>query len=633
VHRLRRAEAPLTLRFYNNLMWSYVRAGAPARAVDVFDDLPNPNVECYTTLVKALGALRRPREAVRLLGEMRARAVAPGLWTYNAVIAACVRGGRLDWAREVLAEMAAAGVRPNVVSWNTIIDWHARQKKGAGRLAGAAAAFAEMKAAGVQPNTVTYTTMMKSYAASGAMNKAEGIFAEMKKRFPDICVDVEAYNTLLAAHAARLDWRRCLELLDEMQLSMTRRALSASPAPDEGGGGGGERLEEYRPGDDGFGHGGLSRSASSSRNVLSSDDGLGARSGTGRGGPAGNMDIEQLLRVKPNAHSYALVIKGCADARRVEIAHTVFDEMLADGISPPPPHAVVSLLGGYASTGDFPRALSMLKRLKEWGIAPNLRMMCALMNSCLNAGEPDLALAIFAKVKASSTPPDVVAFTMLLKAYGMKGDLAKALNVVKAMTRDGATVRPNVVTYNALISCANENGRPDAALRALRMALDDRSVDIDDNTFHALVQRASVDSRRFTARGGGRMSAAAEAASVDVGDDLSDEEDALGAVSEGAESLRQTAADEADAENIMGQSAREYLDYLLAVVQIVREAGRAPNGTVYVALLEACEMCDDGDLGVKLVEDRQRGGFRVGRAFASEARLYEESMRSRAKRS
>jgi pentatricopeptide repeat protein len=645
VFRLRRAEAPLTLRFYNNLMWSYVRARAPARAVDIFDDLPNPNVECYTTLAKALGALRRPEAAVKLLAEMRARGVAPNVRTYNAVIAACFRGGggwsqslSADRALALFAEMQVAGIEPNVVTWNTLIDWHARQRKGADRLAGTAKAFAEMKVAGVQPNTVTYTTMMKSYASSGAINKAEGIFVEMKRRFPLIAVDTEAYNTLLTAHAARLDWRRCLELLDEMQLSGERGGVQLSDSyrreEEENDG------EAERKDDDGFSRGGVSRSPSSSRNVLSNDS------------FSASVKTEHPLLVEPNAVSYALVIKACADSRRVEIAHTVFDEMLADGISPPPPHAVVSLLGGYASTGDFSRALDMLNRLKGWGIAPNLRMMCSLMNACLNAQQPDIALAIYAKIKASSTRPDVVAYTMLLRAYGAKGDLDKAYNVIKAMTHGRTPVPPNIVTYNALIHCANEVGRPDAALRALQMALADSNVHLNNNTFQAIVQRASVKNKRFYVRG--ELSTLADVrydpnlidpSEMDDVDTLCVDSSTAWRMEGSVESVlestslekggvgRLLSADDVGTGNIAGQSAREYLDYLMEATRIVRAAGSMPNGVVYVALLEACETCGDIALGVQLVAERRSGKFRVARQLASEARLYEETMRSRDKRS
>lgn len=588
LYRLKRVEAPLTLRFYNNLMWSYVKAREPQKAVDVFDDLPNPNVECYTTLAKALGILRRPDDAICLLQEMRARAVTPNIRTYNAIIASCVRTGDLEKARALFTEMEIDGVSPNVVSWNIIMDWHARQKKGAARLAGAAQAFADMKASGVRPNTVTFTTMMKSYAASGAINKAEGIFAEMKKRFPAIVVDTEAYNTLLRAHSSRLDWRRCLELLDEMQLSGTPVSLSKKTAPNssldaplslEAG-------EYSDAGEDGFGRGGQSKSVSSRRNVLSGSAESAPRSGysivpsapsplsaTSLDSKVGASVDREMMGIRPNAVSYSLVVKACADAGRVRIAETVFDEMLADGISPPPPHAVVSLMRGYASVGDFSSALEMLKQLKEWDISPNLKMMCTLMDACLEAGEPALALSIYARIKASGTEMDVVALTLLLRAYGAAGELDKAFNVLTTMAKGGRATSPNAATYNALIRACARAGSVDRALRALSMTLNDYCI--DDRAYDALV-------------------------SMEVGPTV---------------------------------SPSEYLKYLLDAVALVRTAGHTPNGVAYVALLEACEQVGAMDVGLMVMGERHAGKFRVGRATSSNARLYEESLRTSYERS
>lgn len=623
--RLKKVEAPLGLRFYNVLMWSFIEARAAEKAVDVFDELPNPNVECYTTYAKALSALKRPGGALRMLESMRARRVVPNVYTYNSVIAACVKGGEGGRAADLFVEMADDGVKPNVVSWNILINWHARKKKSAERLAGTTASFNVMKASGVLPNAVTYTTVMKSYAASGAMNKAEGIFEEMKKRYPAVVVDVGAYNTLLSAHANRLDWRRCLELLDEMQLSGGSRPRSRED--DE---------EEYIEEDDGFGRGGYLRSTSSSRSVFSNEE---RRGGYGEYGAAysyGASDEVRSVKVKPNDVSYSLVIKALSDARRVEIAHTVFNEMLADGVSPPPLHAIVSLMGGYASSGDFQRSSEMLKLLKGWGIPPNLRVMTSFMTACVVGNEPDLALSVFAKMKASNTQPDVVACTMLLRAYGMKGELESAVDVVKVMKEGSSNgVLPNIITYNELISCANDNGRPDVALETLQMALDDPSVRVNENTFQALVQRSAVEGQRMfgPSRGSVREDegfGGYQGVSVKPGVGFQgDQENELNALGSDKVPVTSASFSGPDVGGIKGVSAKGYLDYLMELTRMLRGVGMVPNGTIYVALLEAAETCGQAELGMSLVKEKSRGLFRIGRMSRSEVRLYEESIRSR----
>jgi pentatricopeptide repeat protein len=335
-------------------------------------------------------------------------------------------------------------------------------------------------------------------------------------------------------------------------------------------------------------------------------------------------------RVAPNSVTYALVVKGCADAGRPAVARDVFNEMLECGITPPA-QAVVSLLAAYASAGEFSSSVTLLKRLKEWGIVPNIRMMSSVMHACLNAGQPNAALTVFSKVKSSSSKPDVVLYTLLVKAYGMKGEFEKAFNVLKTMLREGSHCTPNVVTYNTLISCAVSHGRTDLALRALQCALDrpGRSR-INNATFDALVNVSFRDDA-------GKVSSATDALlAVEDFDEFVVE--AVGGTREVDVKLKQIPAGDkaADGQSVGAPAIQKYsplyLSYLMDAVYIVRQAGAFPNGQIYVALLETCELCEEWSIGMRLISERAKGGFVVGRASISEARFFEEIFRSRAQR-
>lgn len=621
--RLRQVEAPLGLRFYNCLMWGYIQAKSPRLALEVFDELPNPNVECYTTLVKAYSALGRPDDALRLLPAMRARGVVPNIRTYNALISACVRSGDLGKATALFSDMVVDSVSPDVVSWNIILNWHAKQKRGVDRLTGTAQAFADMKASGVKPNTITFTTLMKAYAASGAINKAEGIFAEMKKRFPIIRVDTGAYNTLLAAHSARLDWRRCVELLKEM-----KRIDLEKTAPKWDSADGSDRLVD----------GGVSASIASSRNVLSND----SYRPSGVRVPVALSDSSRRKRVgdpmryaEPNAVSYALVIRACADAGQVRIAIAVFEEMIQHGFSPPPSQAIVSLLAAYARSGDFQSSVALIQKLKDWAIVPNVQMMSTLMDSCLNAYQPDLALSVFNRIEGSEAKPDVVVYTMLVRALGMKGDLEQAFQVVGLMQTKGRAARPNNVTYNALIEAACAHGRFDLAIAAFKMMLSKViGCRTNVNTFKALVQRPdemkvrrprTKESHSPPVRGPTEIAEVAQFTKAAL-----DSENAR--LQEWQALMPSSTTFKSDPDSgLNGESydAAERLQYLQSVVALTREARMSPNGDLYVALLDACEECEDWDTAMATVQERENGKFLVARAIAADARVYEEALRHR----
>ena len=62
------------------------------------------------------------RHAVGLVEEMRAAGVAPNVITYNAAFSACEKGGQWECAVGLMEEMRAAGVAPDVITYNAAIS-------------------------------------------------------------------------------------------------------------------------------------------------------------------------------------------------------------------------------------------------------------------------------------------------------------------------------------------------------------------------------------------------------------------------------------------------------------------------------------------------------------------------------
>ena len=49
--------------------------------------------------------------------------------TYSTLIDGCVRKGKLDTGKALLSEMTAAGVKPNAVTYNTLMRAYAKDDK------------------------------------------------------------------------------------------------------------------------------------------------------------------------------------------------------------------------------------------------------------------------------------------------------------------------------------------------------------------------------------------------------------------------------------------------------------------------------------------------------------------------
>jgi hypothetical protein len=118
--------------------------------------------------------------------------------------------------------------------------------------------------------------------------------------------------------------------------------------------------------------------------------------------------------------------------------------------------------------GDAVAALELLREMKLRRVGVTVVVFGAVMDACLRANNPDLALALAAELRKALDPDEIV-YAMIVRAYGMKREVRKAALLVAALQREhsdaaalaagsedaaaaGAPgVQPSVVLYNALL--------------------------------------------------------------------------------------------------------------------------------------------------------------------------------------
>ena len=88
-------------------------------------------------------------------------------------------------------------------------------------------------------------------------------------------------------------------------------------------------------------------------------------------------------------------------------------------------------------------------------------------------------------VRGPGISPDTYCCTSLIKAYGMKGEAEKALDVVRMMIELG--LRPDLVTYNTLIDACEKNGRLEEATRIFRQELPEQGLKPDIFTYTVML--------------------------------------------------------------------------------------------------------------------------------------------------
>ena len=115
----------------------------------------------------------------------------------------------------------------------------------------------------------------------------------------------------------------------------------------------------------------------------------------------------------------------------------------------------MSFITAHARNADPVAALGLLREMKLEGIRPPLEAFSSAMDACLRANNPDLALALASEMRKSNIEPDEVAFTMIVRAYGLKGQVRKAALLVASLQREATGpapgVKPGPALYNALL--------------------------------------------------------------------------------------------------------------------------------------------------------------------------------------
>ncbi|XP_052174295.1 pentatricopeptide repeat-containing protein At3g09650, chloroplastic [Diospyros lotus] len=190
-------------RIYTTLMKGYMKEGRVSDTVRMLeamrhqeDSASRPDHVSYTTVVSALVKVGSMDRARQVLAEMTRIGVRANRITYNILLKGYCHQLQIEKAKDLIREMVDdAGIEPDVVSYNTLIDGCILVDDSAGALN----YFNEMRARGIAPTKISYTTLMKAFALSGQPKLANKVFDEMLQD-PRVKVDLVAWNMLVEGY-------------------------------------------------------------------------------------------------------------------------------------------------------------------------------------------------------------------------------------------------------------------------------------------------------------------------------------------------------------------------------------------------------------------------------------------------
>ena len=380
-----------------------------------------------TAMISVLGKMGRADLAKEAFDEGVADGYGHTVYAYSALISAYARSGLFSEALKLFESMKSIGLRPNSVTYNTVID---AMGKGGEDLQRMTQIFKEMVKNGVRPDKVTFNSLLAGCSRAGHWEDAWNMFDEML--LMGVPRDVFTYNTFIDALCKCGNMDMALGLLSEMRLSkVIPNVVTYSTLMD--GFSKQERFDE----------------------ALKLYDEL-----RSFGISPDRVCFNTLLSIYVKMGRYELVGKISEDMERLNIDRDVV--------------TYNALIAGYGKQGRFENVAELLQKMKREKIQANVLTYSTIIDVFSKAGKYQRAMEAYSEFLETGLKSDVVLYSSLIDTLCKNGLMESAAWMLNEMMIKG--VRPNVVTFNSIIDafgrsmhieqedCGQQDGKEDGRI-------------------------------------------------------------------------------------------------------------------------------------------------------------------------
>ncbi|XP_021295986.1 pentatricopeptide repeat-containing protein At3g60050-like [Herrania umbratica] len=192
----------LVVNQYKLIEWVYQQMLAEGLA---------PDTLTYNILMCAEYRLGKLDQFHRLLDEMGRSGFSPDFHTYNILLHVLGKGDKPLAALNLLNHMREVGLNPGVLHFTTLIDGLSR----AGNLDACKYFFDEMIKIGCMPDVVCYTVIITGFIVGGELEKAQEMFDEMiaDGQLPNVFT----YNSMIRGYCMAGKFEEACSILKEME--------------------------------------------------------------------------------------------------------------------------------------------------------------------------------------------------------------------------------------------------------------------------------------------------------------------------------------------------------------------------------------------------------------------------------
>lgn len=167
----------------------------------------------YTALLSAYSRSCQFDEAFSLLEHMKnSTDCRPDVYTYSILIKSCLQVFAFDKVRMLLSDMVSQGIKPNTVTYNTLIDAYGK----AGKFAEMESALAEMLSIRhCQPDVWTMNSTLRAFGNSGQIEMMEKCYEKFQGA--GIEPNIRTFNILLDSYGKAGNYEKMSAVMEYMQ--------------------------------------------------------------------------------------------------------------------------------------------------------------------------------------------------------------------------------------------------------------------------------------------------------------------------------------------------------------------------------------------------------------------------------
>lgn len=394
-------------------------------ALAVFEACPEKAACLYNTIIDACIDCRQQgwiEAAQKILGEAVQAGVAD-IVSYNTIIKGHILAGKTQKAQETITLMKSAGLQPNCVTFNELLDACIKVN-----ISEAWPLIDEMKASGVKPNGITCSILLKTIRPDSTSSNIERILEVLDSMSDDM--DEVLLSSVIEAciRVGRVD----------LLLPHLKRQGSSS------------RVRVRGP----HTYGSIIRAFGFVKDI------------------AGAWETWREMRARsivPTAVTLGCMVEAVTSNGDTEAAYELIQDMLRDEDCKPLVNSVIygSVLKGFSHQKKFDRMWSVYQEMLELKLQFSIVTFNTIVDACSRSGEMSRIPELLKSMVSQGIEPNLITYSAILKGYCQENRLDEAFELVEGMVQT-TKYKPDEIMYNTLLDGCARQGFYDRGMTLLK---------------------------------------------------------------------------------------------------------------------------------------------------------------------